>query len=251
MKVTPTKVTISGEIMSNSNNTALNALSIKLAELKAQNEAKTGSIANAGVLAQRRRTHEEHQAYLEEYRRGVEARKAERAAKKAEKLAALAQKVPGQETVIKRAAGLPELSEDAARIVDAAKECDPAELAAIVAHLNHHRNAEALLTATKANVSVGDWVRVIGGDPKHIGKEGIVTQARRVRVFVDVGESKEVYVYASEVEKIEDKLEIEIERKNQRALRGPRPFNLLFFVGLNDKTPVRAFSSSLIIHVRS
>lgn len=51
---------------------------------------------------------------------------------------------------------------------------------------------------------IGTKVTIMGGDPKHIGKVGIVTKSQKLRTFVDVGERKEVYIFTTDAKAVEE-----------------------------------------------
>lgn len=56
-----------------------------------------------------------------------------------------------------------------------------------------------------AALTVGTRVRVIGGIAKLFGKEGTITEARRVRIFVQIdgSDNKPAYLFASDVAPLE------------------------------------------------
>lgn len=74
------------------------------------------------------------------------------------------------------------------------------QVAALALWLQHYNRAKATERALEAKVQVGDFVTIIGGDPKWLGKSGKVVEARRIRCFVEVsGVTKPVYLFTSDV----------------------------------------------------
>ena len=79
------------------------------------------------------------------------------------------------------------------------------EIAALAAHLAHFNRAKATERALKQSVKEGDRVRIVShNEPRWIGKTGVISEARRIRCFVDgvEGATKPVYCFTSEVEVI-------------------------------------------------
>lgn len=57
---------------------------------------------------------------------------------------------------------------------------------------------------------IGTKVTIMGGDPKHIGKVGIVTKSQKLRTFVDVGERKEVYIFTTDAKAVEETAQVAV-----------------------------------------
>jgi transcription antitermination factor NusG len=129
-----------------------------------------------------------------------------RATKKAEREAAKANKVPAHLAKVQKAAEkLPALSVDALTAYETlVGALATNELSALVAHLALKVRIEQTKAATNTKLSIGDRVRVTAGDPKFVGLEGTVTEARRIRCFVELpGRKAPVYLFTSDVEKLE------------------------------------------------
>jgi hypothetical protein len=78
------------------------------------------------------------------------------------------------------------------------------QIAAIALHLQHFNRVKATERALGQQVSLGQEVRIIGGDPRFIGKVGTTSLVRRIRCFVDIpGVKKPVYLFTSDVEIVE------------------------------------------------
>lgn len=171
------------------------------------NKMNATTTTNATVaLPARRRSHEERQAFLEEYRRGVEERRQERELRKLEKLAAREGKTPHMAKVERAAAMLPELSPEAEQFfTDAINGLTPAELTAFAAHIEFHNRKSAIGSAKEASLKVGDKVKIAGGQARYLGLTGTVDEVRNVRCFValDADPTRRVYLYVSDVEHIQ------------------------------------------------
>jgi len=130
-------------------------------------------------------------------------RKAEREERKASKVAEAASKKPAHMKKVERAASkLPALNDSAQLLFnEAVGNFSADQLTAIALHLQHFNRVKATERAVGQRVETGARVRIIGGDPKFIGREGVVELARRIRVFVNVpGFSKPAYCFTSDVE---------------------------------------------------
>lgn len=77
------------------------------------------------------------------------------------------------------------------------------QIGALAAHLNHHNRVSATTRALEQTLSIGDKVRIVGGDPRFIGQEGTVDKAQRIRCYVMVGGGKRAYLFTSDVERIQ------------------------------------------------
>jgi hypothetical protein len=130
-------------------------------------------------------------------------RKAEREERKASKVAEAASKKPAHMKKVERAASkLPALNDSAQLLFnEAVGNFSADQLTAIALHLQHFNRVKATERAVGQRVETGARVRIVGGDPKFIGREGVVELARRIRVFVNVpGFSKPAYCFTSDVE---------------------------------------------------
>ena len=134
-----------------------------------------------------------------------DAKKAARAAAKAEREAARAARKVHMAKVDRAAQNLPTLSEEANELFQAViADLPHSQVAALAMHLNHFNRATATEAATKLTLTVGQTVRIIGGDAKFIDRVGTVSKVQRIRCLVEVeGMKKPAYVFLSEVEVLE------------------------------------------------
>jgi flagellar biosynthesis GTPase FlhF len=142
----------------------------------------------------------------------LEAERAERKAKKTEEKAAKiaakgSTKKPAHMVKLEKAASkLPALTEAAEKEFNfAVANLTAADVAALALHLQHHNRVAATERALNSKIEQGMRVRIVGGDPRHIGKEGTVEKAQRIRAYIVVdGLDKEIYCFTSDVEQIAD-----------------------------------------------
>ena len=150
-------------------------------------------------------------------------RETERAAKKAERDAARAAKKAEREAnkqpahlkkVEKAPDRLPELSEGTQNLFNRITEGSSiAEVEALAAHLDGFVRLERTKSALSRDLKVGQAVRIVGGDPRFVGKTGTVERSQRIRCYVTVpGVSKSVYLFTSDVEPVEGGSEVEAEQ---------------------------------------
>lgn len=129
-------------------------------------------------------------------------RKAEREARKAAKAAEEADKRPVHMAKVARAASkLPQLSTDASDAFAAlTTKLATDQIAALALHLQHHNRVAATQNALTVRMTTGTAVRIVGGDPRFIGKTGVVSKAQRIRCYVAIeGVAKPVYCFTSDV----------------------------------------------------
>jgi hypothetical protein len=130
------------------------------------------------------------------------ARDSDREKRKAEKAAAEEGKKSHMKKVERAASKLPALSsETASKLNELRLMLSNVELAALSAHILHHVRATATVAAAGKRPEVGAKVKIVGGDPKFVGKIGTVINSRPLRCFVEVdGAKKPLYLFNSEVE---------------------------------------------------
>lgn len=131
-------------------------------------------------------------------------RDAEREARRAAK--AVAPKGPvHMKKIAKAAAKLPALASEMQRLFDEATTNFSAEqVTALALHLQHFNRTQATERALGQRVEAGSNVRIVGGDPRFIGKLGTVDRAQRIRCYVNVpGFKRPVYLFTSDVELVE------------------------------------------------
>lgn len=106
--------------------------------------------------------------------------------------------------VDKAASRLPALNTDAMSIFnEATANLDAAQCSALAAHLSHFNRVQSTNRALEQKVEVDAKVRIIGGDPRYIGREGMVSKAQRIRCYVSIADvKKDVYLFTSDVEVI-------------------------------------------------
>lgn len=135
----------------------------------------------------------------------ADAKAAVRAEARAERKAAraLAKATPHMKKIERAASRLPALT-DEARLVfnDVTVNFAAADVASIAAHLQHFNRVSATGRAVGATApSVGASVTIVGGDPRYVGKTGVVTKAQRIRCYVEVeGAKKALYLFISDVQ---------------------------------------------------
>lgn len=115
--------------------------------------------------------------------------------------------------VAKAKSALPVLSERGQQIFNEATVALPAaEISALATNLQFFNREQATVRAASGTVklNVGDRVRITGGDPKFSGQEGVVSKVQRIRAYVTVvGSTKEAYVFTSDVEVLNDQVNVE------------------------------------------
>jgi hypothetical protein len=75
------------------------------------------------------------------------------------------------------------------------------QVTALALHLQHFTRTKATERALCQRVVAGAKVRIVGGDPRFIGKFGTVDRAQRIRCYVNVSDAKRpVYLFTSDVE---------------------------------------------------
>lgn len=188
-------------------NTTMTETNTNIADIDAAiNAAKKSSTKTDTTAAspKRKLSAEERLARDAEQKVAREAKKAQRdqvrAAKKAEREAA--KHAPHMSKVDKAAEKLPPLS-DALQslfgelVINNSRD----SIAALAAHLTHYNRVKATERALTQKVTLGDTVRITGGDPRYVGKTGLVTKSQRIRCYVDLeGVKKPVYLFTSDVE---------------------------------------------------
>jgi hypothetical protein len=132
------------------------------------------------------------------------ARDAERQQRRAEKAETNADKKPVHMKKIETAAAkLPLLtSDDSRRIYDEiVTNLSQDQVTALALHLQHFTRTKATERALGQRVVAGAKVRIVGGDPRFIGKFGTVDRAQRIRCYVNVpGAKRPVYLFTSDVD---------------------------------------------------
>ena len=173
----------------------------------------TDDEAKAARKAEREAVKAEKLAKLEaernERRSAREAAKAEKAATK--KTIDADKKPAHMKKVEKAAAKLPKLSDQATLLFnEIISNLDAATIASMALHLQHHNRVAATTRARECSIEAGDSVRIIGGDPRFIGMTGTVDRAQRIRCYVEVPGRKPIYLFTSDVERIDNQSTLSI-----------------------------------------
>lgn len=177
---------------------------------KAANEPKpfreTVSSDREEAKAAKAAVREAKQAQLEADR---EVRRQAREARLAEKAATKAAAAPRSAHMKKvenaRAKLVPLNSEAELLYNEAISNFSGVMVTAIAEHLKLYvRMSSTKRAQSGKSFPVGTKVTITGGDPKHIGKVGVVTKSQKLRTFVDVGERKEVYIFTTDAKAAEE-----------------------------------------------
>lgn len=184
---------------------AIKAAQARKAKKDSTQSSDSETIANEASKAERKVARE-----VEKHKRDEE-----RAAKKAAKLAAkpkkepkVAKKNPKAHLVKleKAAASLPKIENK--RLVEVfaslQTQFDSTELSLLSAHLQYYVRSIATISATNAKkVEVGTKVKIVSGDPRYVGQEGIVNKSQRIRCYVELASGKVAYCFISDVVSVE------------------------------------------------
>ncbi len=165
---------------------------------KAAGETSSDVVVATDVVEKRPRiSAEERQVKKAEIENDRSRRRAERAEK-------AAQKQVHMKKIDNARSKLPQLSGYSQTVFDELIVNLPAEqLTALALHLQHYNRLKATQRAVSTTIELGHEVKIIGGDPKFLGKVGTIAEVRRIRCFVNVpGVKKPVYCFTSDVEVI-------------------------------------------------
>ncbi len=186
---------------------ALNAAKARKGR-RSGNENTEGSatvVENATPAVKRVRMTDEEKAAKKAIKDAERAEKktqriATRDARRAEKLAS--KPVAHLAKVARAASKLPELTADAIVVFnDITTNYSREQVNAIARHLEHFNREQATKRALEQKLEAGARVRIVAGDSRYVGQEGIVFKAQRIRCYVTVeGAKKPVYLFTSEVE---------------------------------------------------
>lgn len=121
-----------------------------------------------------------------------EAKRAERAANRA---------APHMSKVEKAAAMLPSLDAEAqSAFGKLTGRFSTAALEALGEHLRHFVRVKRTETALSTKLTVGQLVRITGGDPRFVGRVATVNKVQRIRCYCIVpGVERKVYLFTSDV----------------------------------------------------
>lgn len=134
-------------------------------------------------------------------------RKTARDAARTEKIAArTASKQPAHMKKVEKAAEKLTALGQAAELLfsEATTNLTASELAALATHIQHFNRVKATERALDQTIEAGQTVKIVGGDPRFIGKTGTVSKAQRIRCYVTVeGFKKDAYLFTSDVELVQ------------------------------------------------
>ena len=126
--------------------------------------------------------------------------------RRATKAADIANKKPAHmKKIASAAAKLPTLSQSAQILFsDITSNLPSDQVIAVALHLQHFNRTKATERALGQRVTAGQQVHITAGDPRYVGKTGIVARAQRIRCYVSIpGIKREVYLFTSDVEIVE------------------------------------------------
>lgn len=186
--------------------------------IKRAEARKNAKVANAEAPASTPKAPGVPRARLsaEEKQARQSARDAEQATKRAARTSARETKraerdankqAPHLAKVAKAASKLPTLDERAQLAFnEATLGLSRDMVSALALHLQHFNRARATERALTQKLTVGDSVRIVGGDSRYVGQTGTVTKAQRIRCYVSVaGAKKDIYLFSSDVEVVSTK----------------------------------------------
>jgi hypothetical protein len=105
--------------------------------------------------------------------------------------------------VNKIAAQLPQLSVDAAVLFAAVNNMSTADMNSLVQHINvsiRRRGVTAMAQGRVGKLEPGNRVRIVSGDTRFLGQEGVVSKVQRIRCYVRIdGRNKDDYFFCSDV----------------------------------------------------
>ncbi len=143
-----------------------------------------------------------------------EAKKAAKILNKVEKVAKKAEKSVVVEPkhmlkVLKSGASLPKMNDVVQNLFN---ECtlsgtSESDLTVLSAHLAYFIRMQSTLRSAKSEVVLqdGQHVKIVSGDPKLIGKIGVISSVRKIRVLVTIeGMKNDAYLFTSDVQVVEN-----------------------------------------------
>jgi len=196
--------------------TNVSAIDAAIAAVKNKKMNKDKNVTASDVrpaTAKVRLTKEERAARYAQSEAWAAERKAARDAARAEKRRLKeAEKKPAHMTKVEKArARLTEMDENTLEMFnDISSVLTLNQLDILNQHLALHVRAKRTASAVDQTLSVGQAVRVVGGDPRFIGSVGSVVKAQRIRCYVSIpGYDRDIYLFISDVEALaEDEVEI-------------------------------------------
>lgn len=193
--------------MSNLTENQISILDAAIAEAKAKTKAPKSDDPTTSK-DERKSEREAKRAQLAEERAE---RRAAREAKKAER-ESQKKMLPDTARLVTAEARLPQLSLTASDALAAVFGTNPSEadLAIITSHLQHGlRSRQTIRAATGTEIQEGQTVVIKVGEPRFVGKIGVVTKISRIRCHIQLeGREKPLYVFTSDVSPVEAETEI-------------------------------------------
>lgn len=207
---------------------SVTAIDKAINEAKARKAAKVRPVVDDVEKAAKKAEREKERAEAKAKRDAErENKKAEKASKKAmggeQSAKKRAEKIPHLAKIKRAEELLPTLSEDLAvqfnEFVSLNKIPD---VLAFAAHLTHFVRLQQTLKASTDDIVITEnsKVRIIAGDPKYIGQEGIVASMKRIRCYVELADGKQVYCFTSDVEPIIDEQTENVDDSNEDVATG-------------------------------
>jgi hypothetical protein len=128
-------------------------------------------------------------------------RKQERAERKATKQAARSKPTAHLAKVEKAATKLAPKSSNVDMVFnEATANLSASDIANLIAHLSHFNRFNSTVRALATQLSAGQRVTVIGGDPRYVGRPGTLDKVSRIRCTVQIdGVTKSQYLFTSDV----------------------------------------------------
>lgn len=172
-------------------------------EAPAEGEASTSEVSQDAPKTRRPRLTDEQKAERQSSRDADRAqKKLAREARKAERLAQKAadRKPAHMAKVTRAAAKLPVLADRAAEVYnDITANLSRDQVTALSLHLAHFNRVMATASSGSVKLEPGMQVTITGGDPRFVGKTGVVSKAQRIRAYISVeGFKKDIYVFTSD-----------------------------------------------------
>lgn len=181
---------------------AIKAAQARKAKKDSTQSSDSETIANEASKAERKVARE-----VEKHKRDEE-RAAKKAAKQSKEIVKKEMKKNPRAHLAKldkAAASLPKIESE--RLSDTfaslQSQFDSSELSLLAVHLQHYVRSIATINATNTKVEVGTKVKIVSGDPRYVGQEGIVNKAQRIRCYVELASGKVAYCFTSDVVPLE------------------------------------------------
>lgn len=176
----------------------------------ARGETVATDVVDPDKKAARIRLTDEEKASREKTKEDERAAKAKARddVRQAKALEKAANKAPAHLKKVQRAAERLQPLTQAALLVfnEASASLTQAELQGLALHIQQFNRETATKRALEVRLAEGQPVRIVGGDPRHVGKTGVLSKVQRIRAYVAVdgaaAGSKPIYCFTSDCEPI-------------------------------------------------